>query len=72
MHVGSTAGAPWWDMWDTNIVARMHQIARDQILPLRDDPRFKQLLKKFEPLLMLQPARKNVAGPPGEFRDSAD
>jgi hypothetical protein len=26
-------------MWDTNIIARMHQIARDQILPLRDDPR---------------------------------
>jgi len=39
LHVGSTAGAPWWDMWDTNIIARMHQIARDQILPLRDDPR---------------------------------
>jgi hypothetical protein len=26
-------------MWDTNVIARMHQIARDQILPLRDDPR---------------------------------
>jgi hypothetical protein len=26
-------------MWDTNIIARMHEIARDQILPLRDDPR---------------------------------
>src|SRR6266567_1931528 len=39
LHVGSTAGVPWWDMWDTNIIARMHQIARDQILPLRDDPR---------------------------------
>src|SRR5437867_10081886 len=39
LHVGSSAGVPWWDMWDTNIVARMHQIARDQILPLRDDPR---------------------------------
>jgi Glycosyl hydrolases family 43 len=39
LHVGSTAGVPWWDMWDTNIIARMHQVARDQILPLRDDPR---------------------------------
>ena len=39
LHVGSTAGVPWWDMWDTNIIARMHQIARDQILPLRDNPR---------------------------------
>jgi len=39
LHVGSTVGAPWWDMWDTNIIARMHLVARDQILPLRDDPR---------------------------------
>ena len=39
LHVGSTAGVPWWDMWDTNIIARMHQVAREQILPLRDDPR---------------------------------
>jgi len=39
LAVGMTAGAPWLDMWDTNIVARMHQIARDQILPLRDEPR---------------------------------
>jgi hypothetical protein len=39
LAVGMTAGVPWWDMWDTNIIARMHQIARDQILPLRDDPR---------------------------------
>ena len=39
LHLGSTAGAPWWDMWDTNIIARMHQIARDRIPPLRDDPR---------------------------------
>jgi len=39
LHVGSTCGIPWWDMWDTNIIARMHQIAREKILPLRDDPR---------------------------------
>jgi hypothetical protein len=39
LHVGSAAGAPWWDMWDPKIIERMHQIARDQILPLRDDPR---------------------------------
>jgi len=39
LHVGSTCGVPWWDMWDTNIIARMHQIARDQIVPLRDDSR---------------------------------
>ncbi len=39
LAVGMTCGAPWKDMWDTNIIARMNQIARDQILPLRDDPR---------------------------------
>jgi hypothetical protein len=39
LGVGMTAGAPWRDMWNTNIIARMHQIARDQILPLRDNPR---------------------------------
>ena len=39
LHIGATAGAPWWDMWDPKIVGRMEQVARDQILPLRDDPR---------------------------------
>jgi len=39
LAVGMTCGVPWRDMWDTNIIARMHQIARDRILPLRDDPR---------------------------------
>jgi hypothetical protein len=39
LHIGSTAGAPWWDMWDARNVARMHQVARDQIQLLRDHPR---------------------------------
>ena len=39
LHIGSTAGAPWWDMWDPKIVNRMEQVAREQILALRDDPR---------------------------------
>jgi hypothetical protein len=39
LHIGSTAGAPWWDMWDPKIVDRMDRVAREQILPLRDDPR---------------------------------
>ena len=39
LAVGMTCGVPWLDMWDTNVIARMHQIARNQILPLRDDPR---------------------------------
>jgi hypothetical protein len=39
LHIGSTAGAPWWDMWDPKVIARMDTVAREQILPLRDDPR---------------------------------
>jgi hypothetical protein len=39
LHVGSTAGAPWSDMWDPKVIERMHQVARQKILPLRDDPR---------------------------------
>lgn len=39
LAVGMSCGVPWLDMWDTNVIARMHQIAREQILSLRDDPR---------------------------------
>ena len=39
LAVGMSCGVPWRDMWDTNIIAQMRQIARDQILPLRHDPR---------------------------------
>lgn len=39
LHIGSTAGAPWWDMWDRKITDRMEAVAREQILALRDDPR---------------------------------
>ena len=39
LHIGSTAGAPWWDMWDAKITDRMDAVAREQILALRDDPR---------------------------------
>jgi hypothetical protein len=39
LHVGSSAGAPWWDMWDPKIVRRMEEIARAQILAVRDDLR---------------------------------
>ena len=39
LHIGSTAGAPWWDMWDPKIIGRMDEVARDQILPIRDDAR---------------------------------
>ncbi len=39
LHVGSTAGAPWWDMWDPKIIQRMDDVARGQIFSVRDDPR---------------------------------
>ena len=39
LHIGSTAGAPWWDMWDLKLTQRMEAVAREQILALRDDPR---------------------------------
>lgn len=39
LHIGSTAGAPWWDMWDAKNIARMEGVARAEILPLRDDAR---------------------------------
>jgi hypothetical protein len=39
LHIGSTAGAPWWDMWDARVIRRMEDVARGQILAVRDDPR---------------------------------
>jgi hypothetical protein len=39
LHLGSTAGAPWWDMWDSRIVDRMDEVARSQVLAVRDDPK---------------------------------
>ena len=39
LAIGMSCGVPWVDMWDTNVIARMHEIARKKILPLRDDPR---------------------------------
>ena len=39
LHLGSSAGAPWLDMWDAKIIRRMEAIAREQILPLRNDAR---------------------------------
>jgi hypothetical protein len=39
LHVGSTVGAPWLDMWDAKLLARMDREAREKIERLRDDPR---------------------------------
>jgi hypothetical protein len=39
LAVGMSCGAPWLDMWDTNLIAQMYQVARRQILPLHNDSR---------------------------------
>lgn len=39
LHMGSSAGAPWLDMWDPKVIGRMEEVARDQILAVRADPR---------------------------------
>jgi len=39
LHIGSSAGAPWWDMWDPAVIDRMETVVREQILRFRDDPR---------------------------------
>ncbi len=39
LHLGSSAGAPWRDMWDPKIVQLMSDVARDQINGLGADPR---------------------------------
>lgn len=39
LHMGSTAGAPWWDLWDAEVIRRMETTARETILAVRDDPR---------------------------------
>lgn len=39
LHIGSTAGAPWWDMWDERNLRRMRSVASEQIRSLRGDRR---------------------------------
>ncbi len=39
LHIGSSAGAPWRDMWDPKIVQLMSDVARDQLKALNADPR---------------------------------
>ena len=39
VHLGAIVGAPWWDMWDPKLVERLDEVARQYIVPLRDDPR---------------------------------
>jgi hypothetical protein len=39
LHMGATAGAPWWDMWDPKVVERLDRVAREGILAFRGDSR---------------------------------
>lgn len=39
LHLGASAGVPWWDMWDRAIVQRMREQARHQIPRLKKQGR---------------------------------
>src|SRR5438105_10300225 len=39
LHMGSTSGIPWWDMWDQKNIARAEEVARKIILAVHDEPR---------------------------------
>jgi hypothetical protein len=39
LHSGSTAGVPWFDVWDVQVVRRVEEVAEKGMLPLRGDPR---------------------------------
>jgi hypothetical protein len=39
LHLGSSSGAPWFDMWDEKIVRRVEDVAANVITPLSGDPR---------------------------------
>jgi hypothetical protein len=39
LHMGSTAGAPWFDMWDEKVIRRIEEVAARGITPLSNDDR---------------------------------
>jgi hypothetical protein len=39
LHLGSTSGAPWFDMWDEKIIRRIKQVAQQNMASSRGDPR---------------------------------
>jgi hypothetical protein len=39
LHMGSTSGAPWFDMWDEKVIRRIEEVAVQNISPTRGDPR---------------------------------
>jgi hypothetical protein len=39
LHLGSTVGFPWLDMWDEGHLRRLDELARSTIVPMRNDHR---------------------------------
>jgi hypothetical protein len=39
LSLGARSGAPWFDMWDEKVVAKIDQLAKDTIGPFRGNPR---------------------------------
>jgi hypothetical protein len=39
VHMGSTSGAPWFDMWDAKVIRRIEEVAAQNMAPTRGDPR---------------------------------
>jgi hypothetical protein len=39
LHMGSTSGAPWFDMWDEKVIRRIEEVAAKGIGPLSGNPR---------------------------------
>ena len=39
LHMGSTSGAPWFDMWDEKVIRRIEEVAVQNIGPTQGDPR---------------------------------
>jgi hypothetical protein len=38
LAMGATAGAPWFDMWDSTVIKRMDEVAREQITRVVNNP----------------------------------
>jgi hypothetical protein len=38
LHIGSAAGAPWWDLWDPAVVQRMESRGKEEIAVHRANP----------------------------------
>ena len=38
LSIGIKSGAPWFDMWDDKVISRVEELAKEGIVPFRDDP----------------------------------